>query len=77
MTNEKNKPVHHVRVGNIVGTIWVQQGDHGDYYTTSFQRSVKKNDKWENFTSFFVTDLPLISEVSHRLLDWILAQKNE
>ena len=71
--NESKKPVHKIRMGSLSASIWrYEVGEqkrirHG----VTFQKSYRKDDKWENSTIFNREDLLLLAKVADLAHTWI------
>ncbi len=59
-----NKPVDHIRLGNISASIWRNDTDSGTIYNATFQRSYKDGDDWKNSESFGRDDLLVLTKVA-------------
>jgi integrase len=40
-TQEANRPIDKIRIGNVTASIWRNPSEKGDFYTTTFERSYK------------------------------------
>jgi hypothetical protein len=63
MEKEKNKPVRQVRVGGIVGSIWLNNYEGGTGYRLTFNRLYKSDEGWKRTEVFREKDLPLLEGV--------------
>ena len=76
------KPEKKFSTGAISVAIWKNQakskeGQDGEYYTVSLQRSYKdKNDKWQTTSSLRVNDLPKASLVINKAFEYLVLREN-
>ncbi|MGE0269603.1 MAG: hypothetical protein AB7S78_14225 [Candidatus Omnitrophota bacterium] len=69
---EKAKPVHTERMGDIKGNVWKNTGEKGTFYNVSFTRTAKMADnKFKDMNSFRVSDMKLQRLLSESLEKWI------
>ncbi len=83
----KQEPVHHpekkFRAGPVSATIWLNKshntnGDEGEYYTVSMERSyTDKEGKWQTTNSFRVNDLPKAAIVIQKAYEHIVLQEQD
>lgn len=74
MPNEKNKPVHEIRMGRIKATIWHNETEGGSSRHNVQIRRLYKDDKtneWKATDSFGRDDLPLVGKVADLAHTWI------
>lgn len=69
-----SKPVAKFRLGKIVATVWNNPADNGDArYSCSIVRTFKdKADQWQETSSFFPEDLPVVKRLSERALNKVM-----
>ncbi|MEM6898662.1 MAG: hypothetical protein AAF583_02665 [Pseudomonadota bacterium] len=69
-----NTPVKKFRLGRITATVWNNPADDGSSrYSCSVVRNYKdKEDKWQETSSFFPEDLPIVARLSDRALNHIM-----
>ncbi len=64
MATQTQKPVDHIRLGNISASIWRNETDNGAIYNATIQRSYKDGDDWKNTESFGRDDLLTVAKVA-------------
>jgi hypothetical protein len=74
-TIHNNKPVHRLRYGNVVATVWANNSHAGYFYDTTVHRIYKAGDEWGDSTSFEDRDLPNLAKVAADVHTWIHQQK--
>jgi len=82
MKNERQKPVHEIRLGLVRASIWENKSEYGVRYNVSLERlyPVKLDENrrtWKSTSSFGRDDLLLAQKVLDRAHDWIFAQSTE
>lgn len=71
---DKKRPVHEVRLRNVVAAIWANPTDDGrTFYAVTPYRVYQAGDGWHRTTSFDRDDLPLLTWVANRAFDFIAA----
>ena len=75
MTYNSNKPVHNIRYGSVVGTVWLDNTQAGYFYHTTFSRVFKSDEGWSNSDSFDDRDLPNLAKAAADVHTWIHQQK--
>ena len=74
---QHNQPTKRFRAGPIAATVWTNEttnkdGEIGQYYTISLNRSYKdKEGAWQNTNSFRVNDLPRAQLVLNKAFEWL------
>ncbi len=73
---ERQRPVHEVRLGRIKAAIWANSTDQGVRYSITLTRLYKEQEsgEWRTSTSFGRDDLLLVAQVSEMALVWIYEQ---
>jgi hypothetical protein len=72
---EKQQPVHVVRLRNVRAAVWANRNDGGTYYTVSFSRSYRDQEgNWRTAESFGRDDLLLLAKVADVAHTWIWEQ---
>jgi hypothetical protein len=72
MATTKNKPAHTLQCSNIKATIWLNTGEKGPFYSTTFSRPFKdQSGTWRNGISFGLNDLEALIAVAHEAKEWI------
>ncbi len=68
----KQKPLHHIRVGNVRASIWKQTSEKGSFLTVTFSRSYKdKAEKWQNGHSYLDRDLADLIDCADEAKAWM------
>ena len=75
MSETSNKPVHRLRYGNVVGTIWARNSSSGYFFDSTFKRVYKENDQWGDSAYFEDRDLPNLAKAAADVTTWIYQQK--
>ena len=74
-TNNKNKPVHEIRLGSVRAAVWKNQSEKsGAFYSITFARLYKSGDAWKRTESFGRDELPLVREAADMAFQWISQQ---
>lgn len=68
-----NKPVHEIRMGRIVASIWANASQKGNFYAVTVSRLYRKEPGWARSTSFGRDDLPLVGKVLSQAYIWLYA----
>ena len=69
---EKQKPIHHIRIGAIRASIWEQGTDKVPFLTVTFSRSYKdKGDQWQNGHSYTEHDLEAQMDCALEAKEWM------
>lgn len=71
---DKNKPVHEVRLGAIKAAIWENQNGEVTRYSVTFSRLYRQEEQWKSTDSFGRDDLLLLAKVADQAHSWILEQ---
>lgn len=73
---ERQRPVHEVRLGRIKGAIWANSTDQGVRYGVTLTRLYKdqQSGEWRTSTSFGRDDLLLVAQVCQMALVWVYEQ---
>lgn len=81
--SEENKPIHKIRAGGVVATVWENERENkdGNKYTSksvTIERSFKdQEDNWQTTNSFNIVDLAKLQAVLMRVNELILISKEE
>jgi hypothetical protein len=76
MAQQKQKPVHEIRVGRIRATIWANGDKTGKVWLkTTLSRLYKDGDQWKDTTSYDADDLPVVAKVADMAFAWIRGQE--
>jgi hypothetical protein len=74
----RNTPVHTIRILNIKGMIWENQGERGIYYGVSFCRLFRTVDQGQEIEaasySYGLRDLLVIQRVAEKCFEFIEAK---
>ena len=78
-TQNKQKPVHEVRLGFIKAAVWKNDTQNGVRYNTTFCRFYrdKEDNEWKNSDSYGREDLLMLAKVADRAHTWIHEQSQE
>jgi hypothetical protein len=76
-TQNKEKPVHQIRLGSIKAAIWKNDTDSGVRFNTTLSRLYKDGEEWKSTDSFGRDDLLLIAKVADQVHTWICDQNKE
>ncbi len=68
---DSNKPVHEIRMGNVMATIWLKQNSDIIRHNVTFRRMYKDGDKWKYTESFGREDLPKIGLLAPKVYEWM------
>lgn len=72
---EKQQPVHAVRLRNVRAAVWANRNDAGTYFTVTFSRSYRDQEgNWHTTESFGKDDLLLLAKVADVVHTWIWSQ---
>ena len=76
MTKQTTMPCKEFRIGVIKAAVWLhRRPDRPLRFNTTFERLWKDDeDTWRSSRSFRHEDLPVISEISARVHEWIREQ---
>ena len=74
MTNNNNKPVHEIRLGRIVASVWSNPSAKGNYYAVTASRLYRKGQGWARTASFGRDDLPLVAKVMNDAHTWLFGE---
>jgi hypothetical protein len=70
--DDKQQPVHTVRLRNVRAAVWANRNDGGTYYTVTFSRSYRDQEgNWHTTESFGRDDLLLLAKVADVAHTWI------
>ncbi len=68
-------PVHQVRIGRVVGKVWLNEsGDGKSWHNVTLGRLYKDGEDWKTSESFGRDDLPLVMKVADQCHSWIYEQ---
>jgi len=79
MNNERQKPVHEIRLGLVRASIWENKGEYGVRYNVTLERlyPVKLDENrrtWKSTSSFGRDELLLARKVLDLAHTWIFTQ---
>lgn len=67
-----NRPVHEVRLGRVTATVWVNDGEYGNHYTTSVKRTYRDDaGRFKDSRSFATRDLLQVSQAVQLVHSWL------
>ena len=72
MTNKP--PVHQIRIGRVVGKVWLNESDGKSWHNVTLGRLYKDGEDWKTSESFGRDDLPLVMKVADQCHSWIYEQ---
>ena len=72
-----NRPVHTARSGRLSVSIWLNEGQNGEYYQVSPQRAYREDGGIKNSSSFSESDVPLLARLLQEAFDWMRAHPPE
>lgn len=72
---EKQKPVHKIRYGNIEAAIWANETGNGTIHRVSVTRHYLDGDAWKQTSAFGREDLLTLSKAINEAHTWIYSQK--
>lgn len=76
---ERQRPVHEVRLGRIKAAIWANATEQGVRHNVTLTRIYKDQEsgEWRTSTSFGRDDLLLVAQVCQRAVFWIYQQQQD
>ena len=82
MNNERQKPVHEIRLGLVRASIWENKSEYGVRHNVTLERlySVKLDDnrrQWKSTSSFGRDDLLVAAKVLDLAHTWIHSKPND
>lgn len=87
MANEKNKPIHEIRIGRMKASVWKTDGKYGpklsvkapviSYQLPEDKRENKKDDGWRESVFFDREDTLIAQQVLQRAFEFIADYKEE
>jgi len=75
MKNNKQKPIHEIRLGAIKAAIWENTHDNVTRHNVTIVRLYKDGEDWKSSDSFGRDDLPLLCKVADQAHTWIFAHQ--
>jgi len=77
-TENKNKPVHRIRLSTISAAVFANQTEDGrTFYNVQFDRSYRDGDEWRHTKNFGRDDLLNLAKVADLSHSWIHAQQQQ
>jgi len=73
--NEKTKPIHSFRYGNVSCAIWADNSQAGYFFNTTFSRTYRDGEEWKDSGSFDDRDLPNLMKAASDAHTWIMEKK--
>ena len=74
-SNERQKPVHELRLGKMRAAIWGHSNESGEvWYSVTLSRLYRDGAQWKDSTSFSRDDLPIVAKVADMAYAWIWNQ---
>lgn len=71
MENNK-KPIHQIREGLIVASVFENATSKGSFRTVAVSRLYRKGDAWKRSASFGRNDVPTLCKVLEQIHAWLL-----
>ena len=68
---DSHKPVHEIRLGNVMASIWLKQNPDITRHNVTFRRMYKDGDKWKYTESFGREDLPKMGLLASKAYEWM------
>jgi hypothetical protein len=75
MSDVTTRPVHTIRYGSVSAAVWANNSRVGYFFNTTFCRSYKEGDQWQETGSFEDRDLPALAKAALDAHSWIYSQK--
>ena len=76
MAQEKKKPFHRVRLGNITAAIWDNKTKDGRlWFNVTVERSYMDGDQWKDTSTFRRDDLPILAKAVDMAYAWLWGQE--
>jgi hypothetical protein len=70
-----NKPRHEFKIGRVKVTIWENHGEEGNWFTVTFLRLYKQDEKWKTTPRFKRDDLLSLADAAARATEWMDGQE--
>ncbi|MEL6862081.1 MAG: hypothetical protein AAGL11_09600 [Pseudomonadota bacterium] len=68
-----NQPLKRIKIGLITATVWGNEKENGGTrYSIDIVRNYKKDDQWNETSSFGIDDLPVVAKLSDLALEAVL-----
>jgi hypothetical protein len=75
MAQQKQRPVHEIRLRRIKASIWANETEEGDvWFNVAIARLYKEGDQWRDTSTFSRDDLPLVAKAADMAFLWIWGQ---
>ena len=71
MAQQKQKPVHEVRLSSVKAAIWGNRTEAGMRHNVTFSRIYKDGEDWKHTDGFGRDDLLLLAKVADAAHTWI------
>lgn len=76
MSNEKQKPIHEIKLGAVRASVWKNESEtRQPFYSVALGRLYKTGDDWKTSSSFGEKDFPLLVHVIEDVRTWLEANK--
>jgi hypothetical protein len=72
---KNNRPVHKIRYGSVIASIWADNSPSGYFYNTTFCKFYKNGDKWCDTFSYEDRNLPNLAKAAADAHTWIFEKK--
>ena len=74
MSNEKQKPIHEIKLGAVRASIWKNESEKKKpFYSVSIARLYKSGSDWKTSSSFSEKDFPLLKVIVEQADAWLEA----
>ncbi len=75
MAQQKQKPVHEIRLGRIRAAIWANETENRQvWFNVTVSRLYKDGDQWKDTSTYRRDDLPIVAKVVDMAYAWIWGQ---
>ena len=76
MAQQKQKPVHEIRLGGIRAAIWANETDNRQvWFNVTVSRLYKDGEQWKDTSTYRRDDLPIVAKVVDMAYAWIWGQE--
>ena len=76
MAQQKQKPVHEIRLGRIRAAIWANETENRQvWFNVTVSRLYKDGDQWKDTSTYRRDDLPIVAKVMDMAYAWIWGQE--
>jgi hypothetical protein len=76
MAQQRQKPVHEIRLGRIRAAIWANEADNRHvWFNVTVSRLYKDGEQWKDTSTYRRDDLPIVAKVVDMAYAWIWGQE--